>query len=126
VLTVKTHIGPSPLHGIGLFADEFIPKGAPVWRFVEGFDVRVAPEVVEQLSDPAKEQLHKYSYRDEESGFFDLCADDARFFNHSDAPNTMSLLGEVDVASRDILAGEELTCDYRVFDPDWGQKLVGK
>ena len=44
-----------------------------------------------------------------------LCSDDARFFNHADEPNTASVEsaagGYVDVATRDIAKGDELTCD---------------
>ena len=50
-----------------------------------------------------------------------LCSDDARFFNHSDTPNTESreVAGEdevITVAKRDIQPGEELTDDYRTFE----------
>lgn len=44
-----------------------------------------------------------------------LCGDNARFMNHSFEPNCDDRTG-VTFALRDILAGEELTCDYRVFD----------
>ena len=54
---------------------------------------------------------------------YELCSDDARFFNHSDEPNTGSISNDTDVALRDIQQGEELTCDYRTFDADWQLKL---
>lgn len=52
-----------------------------------------------------------------------LCADNARFFNHSDNPNTHVVEDPedeetADVASKDIQIGEELTVDYREFDAD--------
>jgi SET domain-containing protein len=47
--------------------------------------------------------------------------------NHSPAPNTGALpdapLPVVTVAMRDIAAGEELTCDYLVFDTEAANKL---
>ncbi|MFZ3100192.1 MAG: SET domain-containing protein [Minisyncoccales bacterium] len=48
-------------------------------------------------------------------------ADDARFFNHSNTPNTFGTEDPGDemaicVALRDIQIGEELTADYRTFD----------
>jgi hypothetical protein len=33
MLLVKTTIAPSPIHGIGLFADQFIPQGTRIWEF---------------------------------------------------------------------------------------------
>ena len=58
-----------------------------------------------------------------------LCADDARFMNHSDRPNTHSGTDErgyvTTIASRDIRAGEEITCDYYEFDTDAEEKLSG-
>ena len=60
-----------------------------------------------------------------------LCADYARFFNHSDDPNVRNTDDSsqngwcVDRAARDITRGEELTCDYREFDADFDQKFEG-
>lgn len=34
MLLVKTRLGISSIHGIGLFADELIPKGTVTWRFM--------------------------------------------------------------------------------------------
>ena len=38
-MTVKTIIKESDIHGIGLFADEFIPKGTKIWEFTPNFDI---------------------------------------------------------------------------------------
>src|SRR2546429_2115830 len=37
---VKTRIGPSKIHGIGVFAEERIPKGQMIWVFDARIDVR--------------------------------------------------------------------------------------
>ena len=37
MLLVKTRLGKSRIHGLGVFAAQPIRKGQPVWRFVEGF-----------------------------------------------------------------------------------------
>ena len=57
-----------------------------------------------------------------------LCADDARFFNHSDNPTCIdsdSIPDEegIDVAARDLESGEELTCNYKVFDASFDYKM---
>ena len=63
----------------------------------------------------------KPAYCSRLSHHYILCSDDARFFNHSDTPNTESreVDGEdevITVAKRDMQPGEELTDDYRTFE----------
>lgn len=128
MLLVRTRLGLSKIHGIGLFADEFIPKGTITWQFTDGFDLRLAESAVDLLSASAHDQVVKYAYFDERLRLYELCSDDARFFNHADDPNTASVEsptgGHLDVATRDVENGDELTCDYRTFDRDWRTKLM--
>jgi len=125
MLLVKTRIGPSTIHGTGLFANEFIAKGTIIWEFTAGFDVYVKAADIHRLPAAAQVQMLKYCYLDRETGHYILCADDTRFFNHSDAPNAVDLPGPEGhtIAARDIRMGEELTCDYRTFDADVLEKL---
>jgi len=125
MLLVKTRIAPSAIHGIGLFADEFIPKGTTIWEFTAGFDVYVPSDDIRPLPAAAQAALLKYCHRDDASGHYVLCADDARFFNHADEPNSVDLPGPegATIAARDIAVGEELTCDYWAFDADAAFKL---
>ncbi|MBI2444601.1 MAG: SET domain-containing protein-lysine N-methyltransferase [Candidatus Magasanikbacteria bacterium] len=130
MLLVKTKIGPSKIHGIGLFADEFIPKGKLMWRVEHDFDLEFEASQLVNLSAPSRAQFLKYSYRHPKTGKYVLPFDDARFFNHADHPNINSVYpngnnGECDVgiAAQDIMAGEELTCNYREFDADSVVKL---
>jgi SET domain-containing protein len=117
MLLVKTKLDRSLIEGIGLFADEFIPKGTTVWRRDAVIDIRFSEEDIANLSETAFQQITKYSYRDKESGLYVLCGDDARFFNHSEDPNCLDF-GDYTFAHRDIEMGEELTCDYMLFDLD--------
>ena len=115
MLLVKTTIGLSTIHGLGLFAAEFIPKDTLIWTFQPDFDLMLSEEALERLAIPAREQVLRYCYLD--NGMFILCADDARFFNASRTPNCIpDALGQHSVAARDIVAGEELTEDYDVVD----------
>ncbi|MBI2055521.1 MAG: SET domain-containing protein [Candidatus Sungbacteria bacterium] len=124
MLLVKTKIGPSKIHGIGLFADQFIPQGMPVWEFTEGFDMEYTAEDLERLSEPARAQFLHYCYIDPDTRRYVLCADDARFSNHSETPTTINPdPADPDIASRDIQPGEELTYDYRTGDMDYTRKL---
>lgn len=88
MLLVKTKIAPSAIAGTGLFADEFIPKGTYIWRFGKGFDIRVNKNYPDTLQEPAKSFFKTYAYQNPKTLNYVLCADDARFFNHSDTPNT--------------------------------------
>ena len=125
MLLVKTRIAQSAIHGIGIFADEFIPKGTTIWEFTPGFDVYVTAEEIQTLPAPAQAQMLKYCHREVDNGQYVLCADDARFFNHADEPNTVDLPGPEGptIAVRDITIGEELTGDYWAFDADAAFKL---
>jgi hypothetical protein len=49
MLLVKTRLGQSLISGIGLFADQFIPKDTIIWKFTEGVDVKIPDERVAEL-----------------------------------------------------------------------------
>lgn len=115
MLLVKTILGQSSVHGMGVFAAEFIPSGRRVWEFREGYDWRVSEEFVSSLPEPAQSTLRHYSAL--WGGGYVVSADDARFLNHSDSPNLRTFAEpDIDVALRDIQIGEELFEDYREFD----------
>ncbi len=124
MICVKTKIGPSKINGIGLFANQFIPKGTLVQKFMPGFDLIIPESEIQKLSKPAREQFLKYAYKNKD-GRYILCFDDTRFLNHSSNPNLISNnpVEEIDIAARDIETGEELTVDYREFDEDFDYKM---
>lgn len=125
MLLVKTKIGPSKIHGIGLFASQFIPKGTVVWQFEEGFDIKFSIAKLMILPPPAKEIVLNFAYLNKD-GDYVLCSDDARFFNHSNQANVTSPEddNEPNLAARDIQPGEELTQDYKSFDADFEHKIT--
>ena len=114
MLLVKTYIGKSKIHGVGVFAGEPIRKGAKIWRFVEGFDRCYTPKQFARLPKPARDFLKSYGYRVDDEILFTV--DNDRHMNHSDKPNTFLRAGYV-IARRNIRKGEEITNDYREFDP---------
>jgi uncharacterized protein len=122
MLLVKTRLGISSIHGVGLFADEFISEGVVVWRYHPVIDIRLSAMQIEDLAAACCEQIRKYTYREKHTGLYVLCGDDARFFNHSAEPNCLDVFNgdeeDVTVALRGIRCGEELTCDYSLFDMD--------
>jgi uncharacterized protein len=121
MMLVQTEKRGSQIHGLGLFAAAFIPAGTPTWRFTAGIDQAIHPSIVDRLNSYNLPWFLMYAYWDIKSGLYVLCADDARYMNHSDTPTVVGdyalepVFG-VDVAARDIEPGEELTCDYRTFD----------
>jgi uncharacterized protein len=127
MLLVKACAKPSALHGLGVFAVDFVPKGAPIWRFEPGFDRAFTPDQFAALPPLAQAHLRQHAYPEATSGNWILSGDLTIFMNHSSPPNTGALPEAVEpvttVALREIAAGEELTCDYYAFDGAAATKL---
>ena len=113
MLLVKTYLGKSRIHCIGVFAGEFIRKDTKMWRFVYGFDRYYTRKRLAKLPKPAKDyiRLHGYQWGNE----ILLSMDYDTFMNHSENPNTYFHNGYV-LARRNIRKGEEITNDYRAFE----------
>jgi SET domain-containing protein len=121
MMLVPTRLGQSPIHGLGVFAAEPIPAGARVWEFTPGWDVEHDAAAVARLPPHVRAFLDHFGYVDPRlDGHLVLCFDNARFMNHSNAPNVgpnyeLEAHGP-DFALADIAAGDELTVDYGLFD----------
>jgi hypothetical protein len=113
MLLVKTYLDKSPIHGLGVFAGQFIRKDTKIWRFVEGFDRFYSSKQFAKLPKPARDFIKQHGYRVD--GEILLTADNDHHMNHSDAPNTYLRNGYA-IARRNIRKGEEITNDYREFD----------
>jgi hypothetical protein len=113
MLLVKTYLDKSPIHGLGVFAAEDIPKGAKIWRFVEGFDRCYTPEQFARLPKPARDFMKDYAYRVDGEILFTV--DNDHHMNHDENPNTI-LRGGYVIAAANIAKGVEITNDYREFD----------
>ncbi|MBI5893982.1 MAG: SET domain-containing protein [Deltaproteobacteria bacterium] len=127
MLYVKTKLAPSEIHGIGLFADEFIPKGAVIWKFTSGFDLKFTEEEISRLPKQAQEYLSIYSYLSLKSGLRISPVDNGKYINHSETPNTLSQHSDYEeevltYAIIDIQVGEEITENYHSFE-DWDGKF---
>ena len=120
MLLVPTRLAPSTVHGLGVFAVDRIAKGTPVWRFQTGLDMEFSPDIANGLPEHVQKFFSHYGYLDRNVKRIILCFDDARFVNHSDTPNLGTDYAQdgygLDVALRDIEAGEELTMDYGGFE----------
>ena len=130
MLMVSAWVGKSEIHGLGLIAQEFIPEGTIIWKFIPGFDVMLSQEEFGCLSEVSQKQVVHYGFYDDNTCNYVLSADDDRFTNHSDNANS-KYCGEYAVASRNIYPGEEITDNYNEFGkrycketrPNWAVKL---
>lgn len=120
MIYVKTKLKESKIHGIGLFADQFIPKGTIIWKFTPGFDKKYTKEQLKKLPKKAREYLDEYIWVSKKSKKYCFSVDNGKHFNHSENPNVLSAYypNEEEVvtrAIRDIKKGEEITDDYNSF-----------
>ena len=116
MLLVPTVLAPSPIQGIGLFTPSPIAAGTTIWVFDPTVDWRLGAHEIESFPEPYRGRLREWSY-EEAGGAFVVCGDSAKFMNHSFDPNCLDA-PDVTLARRDIAAGEELTCDYRLIDAE--------
>lgn len=122
MLLVKTYLAQSSINGIGLFAAQDIPPNTVMWELNPAIDITLSKEQLNSLSQAAYEQVVKYAYIEINTNKIILCGDDARFFNHSDNSNCYDIqdeFGGKTISKKYINAGEELTCDYRLFCHDF-------
>ena len=123
MLLVKTTTKASSVHGIGLVADEDIPKGTMIWKFSQGLDLELTPSDFEKLQKSEQDTILFYGFLSKKTGNYHLSFDNVRFINHSPEGNVTidKTTDDVEyplVASQDIKRGEEITQSYFEFDDD--------
>ena len=129
MLYIKTKIQPSGIHGIGLFANEFIPKGTIIWKFTPGFDMKLTREQILDFPELLQIYIYKYSWRSKKSKLYCFSSDNGKYFNHSDDPNCLSEYKNdeeevVTAAIKDIQIDEEITDNYSSFDDEESENNV--
>lgn len=120
MLVVPTYIEKSEIDGLGLFAARDIEAGEITWFLDPSIDLVIHKDIFANVlnvveDNEQKERLKKWSYTRNEDIIF--CVDNAKFINHSNTPNT-KCEGQYDIATRNIVKGEEITADYRQFEDD--------
>jgi len=94
--------------------------GTLVWRFTKGFDLDLDPKLLDEQPPHFHQIMLHYGFIHPKLNRFILCCDIYRFANHSHTPNIRIELGAdpygLDMAARDIEAGEELTVDYEFVE----------
>jgi SET domain-containing protein len=117
MLLVETYLAKSEGKGLGLFSKNFIPKDAVIWKFVEGFDIRVSEKKYKLLSEVQKKFVDEYFWK-EGKHLYSSC-DHSVFQNHSNNPNSIGKGKDEMVAARDIYPNEEIVVSYNTFDDDF-------
>jgi len=137
MLIVSTSIGPSSIHGTGLFTSEPIQKGQVIWVLHKAYDQTFTKEQLDKLPKKVYENsLKSWIYWSPVLQRYIFCADQARFVNHSEECNCKGStwdelspeekerlqkehnLDDIEVkegftiAARDIAVGEEITSNY--------------
>lgn len=120
MLLVDTYVGPSAIEGVGVFAAQKIAKGQLIYRFVPEFDRLIAKAELAGLPESTRRFVERYTYRHPtDAAFLVLDADNGRHMNHSEAPNTDFRDLKLGYAIADIEPGEEITCNYAEFEPEF-------
>jgi len=114
MLTVKTYLAPSSVHGIGLFAAEGIPANSIVWQYNEHIDY-IYPEdiflnICRNTLQNTLQHLLNCSYK--RSGRYFYLTDNARFINHSEIANIAFVDDFTEVALQEIKPEEEILENY--------------
>ncbi len=118
MIIVPTHLGNSPIHGPGVFASECISKGTRVWEFNPLLEIRFSEEEFQRLPPSARREIEMHLYQPEEGGLLYYESTMGKYMNPARDPNVDFSDVGVAVATRDIQAGEQLTCDWRDFMAD--------
>ncbi len=116
MMMVRCFLGPSSIEGLGVFTAVDIRKGALVWLYDSRFDVSYEKADLARVPAHFREFLERYTYdhpSDNERVVLDC--DEGRFMNHAVRPNVDLTDPYRGIATCDITAGSELTCDYGTF-----------
>ncbi|MCB1498479.1 MAG: SET domain-containing protein [Bauldia sp.] len=127
MMLVPTYLDKSPIHGIGIFAAEFITRGTRVWEFTHNADQVFSESALAGLTPLQRQTILFYGYIEPGRDGVVLCCDNARHFNllrdaNCGAGNHSSQGYISTFALRDIAAAEELTYPFEE-DVDARRKL---
>ena len=96
--------------GYGVVVTRPIPRGTVLWiRCL--LDLNFTPDQAAALPEPYQQVLAKYAYI-EPTGNYVLCWDGGRYVNHSCDPAMLGVGRDFEVAVRDLVPGDQVTCEY--------------
>lgn len=116
MLLVRTVLGQSSIHGIGIIADEDIAAGQQIWQSDLRLDMHIPESLLAELPPHVAEFIDTYAYPSREKPHHVVLeVDNGRFMNHTTTPNTDFTSPDKGFARVAIPKGTEITCDYREF-----------
>jgi uncharacterized protein len=123
MMLVPTYVAPSSIEGVGIFAAEDILAGAAIWRFDPAFERVFTPHEIARLEQVQRDYFQRYGYSHMTDRSLTVVeADNGRFMNHDEQPNTDFTRPDIGFAIVDIPAGTEITCDYAEFEPEFAMQ----
>lgn len=99
--------------GLGVIATQPIPAGTLVW-VLDPLDIRLDPAEVARLAAPLAPRFTWHAYLDHEDQWV-MCWDHGRYLNHHCDYNCVMTDWGLELAGRDIAAGEQLSNEYALF-----------
>ena len=130
----KTHVDSSPIHALGLFATELIPKDSVYWTYEPWVNVTTfshtqykyvhdSERTISLESKYMWDGFRVYSFYVKEIDSLMFGLDNSRFINHSETPNSAFDYNKKGrIALRDIQAGEEITENYYSYGYPWTEE----
>lgn len=120
MMLVNTYLGSSTIEGIGVFASEPLKAGTLIWAFDKTFDQTIPRSQLITAPEHVADFFERYAYPLHNApDLLVLEFDNGRFMNHCVKPNTDFTQVIKGYTLRDIEPGEELTCNYSEFDPEF-------
>lgn len=119
MLLISTEVKAStiPNIGLGVFTLEKIPKGQIIWQLNAETDCEFTERDIENLPHILRDYIRRHAYKINDIYIFSN--DNSIFMNHNSTPNVFQdFKSGVEIADRDIEAGEELFCSYMGYDSD--------
>ncbi|HSW89314.1 MAG TPA: SET domain-containing protein [Patescibacteria group bacterium] len=128
MIHVKYKLDKSPLHGIGLFADQSIEKGQVVYTASPLLDLNISQKQFDSLLNEERQEIRWWGFFDKPSQLWHVDFDVSKFINHEENATLTQVLTHTEaylVATRDIQSGEELTQNYLEFESEVDLKNRG-
>jgi hypothetical protein len=62
MLLISTYVAPSAIEGLGVFADEYVPRGSLMWKLNPKFDIFLNETELGALPPHMQSFIARYSY----------------------------------------------------------------
>ena len=127
MLLVPTYTIQDPIRGTEIHAEKFIPAGTVTWR-LSAIDAVLTYQDYQSLPETARQHIDQFGYWCFRNSRYVLPGDNAKHMKHQAMPNIVGVYDSpkepfgIDIAMRDILPHERLTCNFAEFDGEWDRK----